>query len=165
MQCGEGRRQKTSNWLGERDVCGKCGKTDLQDTFEVCSSSHCLGSDEHMFHAGCMVAVGEDTYQCQVCFDAGAPLESDISSDHDSVLSADVPRGVEQHKNVFVGMPYFSGHVMEIYPDLDKVTVKIDHGTASCEIQHLNLSKVVQKVSDGSHIPKQINVNELDCLD
>ena len=53
-------------------------------------------------------------------------------------------------------MSYKRGTILEIYPQWDKLTVKLDQGDG-CEIQHLKLSKCIQQEevvpnSDNLHV-------------
>ena len=67
----------------------------------------------------------------------------------DDASSEEVDAEVKSHDQfdgVCVGMPYHQGHVHEIYPHIDKVTIMIDSGSGGCEIQHLQLPLVAREV-------------------
>jgi len=72
------------------------------------------------------------TFQCRPCYEAGIPLESDGSGDDSSSVDDEL-ESVAQCDNLYVGMAYEAGTILEIYPEIDKLTVQLAHG----EIQHL----------------------------
>ena len=115
-----------------------------------------------MFHSCCMIAVAENTFECQTCHDVGAPLEGDSSDGDDLSSEDDECKCHDQFDNVYVGMPYLHGSVLEIYPSIDKVTVRIARGEVGCEIQRLKLSKVTQKVKVGRHLLKDANLSSME---
>ena len=134
------------NFLAERDVCGECGGTNAQHTLAPCSFNECIGDTEAMLHITCMVSVGSDVFQCDPCIQSGVEVEPTGSDCSDSSLSDDHPdKAVNEYDGIYVGMPYFGGHVMEIYPKHEESTVQFQRG--SCfEMQRLSLSRMVEKI-------------------
>merc|ERR1711933_617461 len=60
-------------------------------------------------------------------------------------------RRASSYDTLHVGMMYGSGAVCEIYPAIDKVTIAMRHG----EIQHLKLSRVIQKIKQQIEVDVQ----------
>ena len=106
-----------------------------------------------------MVKVREDAWQCPACRAAGEPLEDDCDSD---VTSEDDPddkhASVQRHGGVYVGMPYGSGYIHEIYPALDKLTVQCGTGV----INHLRLSRTICKLAEAKERATETALNEMD---
>ena len=51
-------------------------------------------------------------------------------------------KAVEEYGTIHVGRPYAGGHICEIYPNHNKVTIAMPDG----EIKHVKLEKVLARV-------------------
>ena len=67
---------------------------------------------------------------------------------HDSESEDDGPRSVPEYGLLKVGGSYAGGTILELYPDVDRVTVAFARGLGT-EIQHLKISKVTAKLAAG----------------
>ena len=147
--CGDGFLTTSFNFISGCDICGECHRINDQENMVPCNSSECCGDVEAMFHQRCMVPVGSEVFQCRPCYAVGAVLED--GTDDDSSGSSIQEDGhdlkqVSRHGDIFTGMQYGEGVIQEIWPNIDKVIDRIESKQGGCEIQHLKLSKVCQKV-------------------
>eukprot|EP00929_Paragymnodinium_shiwhaense_P036608 TRINITY_DN19592_c0_g3_i1.p1 TRINITY_DN19592_c0_g3~~TRINITY_DN19592_c0_g3_i1.p1 ORF type:complete len:370 (-),score=38.15 TRINITY_DN19592_c0_g3_i1:291-1400(-) len=146
-KCGEGHYQLILSRLDDRDVCGSCHGVENQGQIVPCSSVCCVGDEEAMFHEYCMRNVLKDIFQCLPCVESRQPLEHDSEEDETDQESDDHEvKQVQQHGNICVGMPSCNGVVQDIYPHMDKVCVRVELARGGCEVQHLKLSKISQKM-------------------
>eukprot|EP00929_Paragymnodinium_shiwhaense_P002857 TRINITY_DN103170_c0_g1_i1.p1 TRINITY_DN103170_c0_g1~~TRINITY_DN103170_c0_g1_i1.p1 ORF type:complete len:343 (+),score=45.87 TRINITY_DN103170_c0_g1_i1:143-1171(+) len=147
--CHEGVVCLVPNYTEGMDICGWCKRVDRQTAFAPCESENCIGDEEGMFHECCMKELSTGQLQCAVCFDAGVPLESALGEEEeeDDIESTDETvdtyRCVNYYAGLYTGMPYECGSVLELYPGLDKLTVRRDGGV----IEHLKISRVLQKLN------------------
>ena len=135
-----------------QDVCGECFGVNAQEDIVPCQSVECQGSDEALFHAGCMVKVLNEVRQCRSCHAVGVTLEGDDSDDSGSLEEEEEEddedsemKQVQSHGLLRVGMAYQKGKILEIYPRINKVTLEVSAGGV-IDIQHLRFDKVEEKI-------------------
>ena len=131
------------NFLEHREVCGFCHKVNDQSSLEPCSSESCQGDEKGMFHTRCMVHICKDLYQCKVLdVDSGEDEGEDSGGPSDEEAG---PMQALEYGLLKVGDSYGKGIILEIFPDIDKVTVAVVHGQGT-EIQHWKLTKILSKM-------------------
>ena len=88
----------------------------------------------------------EDAFICQGCNAKGElpyrELEDTESSDEEVDQG---PRQAQEHGALKVGDSYCGGAILEIYSDIDKLTVACERHNRT-DIQHLKISKVAAKI-------------------
>ena len=90
-------------------------------------------------------------YKCRKCLDHRVPLEGDDEEDEhesedDTADEGSDLKQVQCHGLLRVGMPYHTGVIQEIFPAINKVTVRIPRQHGGCEIQHLGIDRVQAKI-------------------